>query len=703
MSETSSGAPAVSRSRLSIVGIVCISLFGALLARLWYLQLIDSHDFEVAAPSVHLRTIHEQGPRGRILDRNGKVLVDNRVTKIIGLDRQPIRKLPAEERTELFRRLAQTLTEFGIPTKAPAIEKLYDDKRYGPLELVPIATDVDNPDLEVYLGEHHLEFPGVEVRRRTVRTYPYGSLAAHIVGYVGQINEAELAAKQKELGKPGRTAASRDAKTYKPGDEIGKAGVEASYEDVLRGVPSDKTIQVDARGDYLATVKESTPRPGDDIWLTIDADLQAYAEQLLRNQLDALRGTIEPSTGKVRRVPQGSVVITNPQTGEILAMASYPTYDPSQLVNGIDSELWRRLNDKAAGQPLFNWALQGTYAPGSTFKLFSALAALETGFLGPGRETYVDRGSYTVKNCKGGKCTFRNAGGARYGTVNVTRSLTVSSDVFYYWIADQLWQQRATYGDQPIQDMASRFGIGARTGVRLPGESRGRLPTPTLMRQLHEQRPDVFPRGSWYSGDNLLTAIGQGDVLVTPLQLVNAYATFANGGNHLVPQIVLKVTRPADLGYSPSDPANLTVQSFTTPQSTGKIEFPGDSYAKLAAGLNGVVQSPAGTAHRAWSASRTAWPMAGKTGTAQVTGKADTSVFVGYGPTDRPPEYAIAVILPEAGFGGDVAAPLAFRIMKAVSEGTVPVTLSAQDRAREQAPPPVEVAAAVPGGGRAGP
>jgi penicillin-binding protein 2 len=356
MSETSSGAPAVSRSRLSIVGIVCISLFGALLARLWYLQLIDSHDFEVAAPSVHLRTIHEQGPRGRILDRNGKVLVDNRVTKIIGLDRQPIRKLPAEERTELFRRLAQTLTEFGIPTKAPAIEKLYDDKRYGPLELVPIATDVDNPDLEVYLGEHHLEFPGVEVRRRTVRTYPYGSLAAHIVGYVGQINEAELAAKQKELGKPGRTAASRDAKTYKPGDEIGKAGVEASYEDVLRGVPSDKTIQVDARGDYLATVKESTPRPGDDIWLTIDADLQAYAEQLLRNQLDALRGTIEPSTGKVRRVPQGSVVITNPRRGRSWRWRPIPptTLPSSSTVStrscGADSTTSRRASRCSTGR-----------------------------------------------------------------------------------------------------------------------------------------------------------------------------------------------------------------------------------------------------------------------------------------------------------------------------------------------------------------
>lgn len=685
MSEAHPGAPSASLSRLSIVGIVCISLFGALLARLWYLQLIDSHDFEVAAPSVHLRTIHEQGPRGRILDRNGKVLVDNRVTKVVGLDRQPLRKLDAAERTKVFERLAATLTEFGIPTKAPAIQKLYDDKRYGPLELVPIATDVESPDLEVYLGERHLEFPGVEVRRRTVRTYPYGSLAAHIVGYVGQINESELAEKQASLGKPGRTQASRDAKTYETGDEIGKAGVEASYEDVLRGVPSDKTIQVDARGDYLATAKESSPRPGDDVWLTIDIDLQAYAEQLLKSQLDALRGTIDRSTGKVRRAPQGSVVITNPQTGEILAMASYPTYDPSQLVNGIDSELWRRLNDKAAGQPLFNWALQGAYAPGSTFKLFSALAALETGFLGPGRDSYVDRGSYTVKNCKGGKCTFRNAGGARYGSVNVTRSLTVSSDVFYYWIADQLWQQRDTYGEQPIQDMASRFGIGSRTGVRLPGEGRGRLPTPTLMRQLHEQRPDVFPRGSWYSGDNLLTAIGQGDVLVTPLQLVNAYATFANGGNHLIPQIVLKVTRPVDVGYSPSDPANVTVQALNTPQSTGRIEFPGDSYAKIAAGLNGVVQSPAGTAYKAWNASRTAWPMAGKTGTAQVTGKADTSVFVGYGPTDRPPEYAISVILPEAGFGGDVAAPLAFRIMKAVSEGTVPVTLSAADRAREQA------------------
>jgi penicillin-binding protein 2 len=676
------GAREPSLARLSMVGIVCLSLFASLFVRLWYLQVIDQSE-HVRATQIHRRTIRVEGSRGRILDRNGKVLVDNRVTRVIGIQRQDIKDESPRQRAKLFDRLAATLTSFGIPTKSPAIEDRYDDLRYGPLELVPIVTDLENRDLEVYLAEHHDEFPGVVVRRRTVRTYPYGGVAAHLLGYVLQINEKELAAKDAEQKQLLAThqATRADLKPYQGGDEIGKAGVERTFEDDLRGTPSDRTIQVDARGDYVTTLKESKPKQGDDVWLTIDVDLQAYAEQLLAQQLEALKGTVNKESGKRRNAPQGSVVIIDPRNGEVLAMASYPSYDPTDLVNGISSARWAALNDKATGQPLFNWALQGTYAPGSTFKLFTATAALDTGFLRPGNDHFVDRGTYTVANCRAGKCTFRNSGGAHHGSLDVSRAITVSSDVFFYWIGDQVWQQRGTYGETAIQDAAAQYGIGHTTGIALPGEAAGRLPTPQNRKQMHEANPTAFPNGNWYAGDNVNMSIGQGDDLVTPLQLSNAYATFANGGTRYVPQIVLKVTRPKDVGLSPSDPANYTVVRDIHPQVAGKVTFAPGAYEKIYQGLYGAVNAAGGTAHGAWNAHPVAFPMAGKTGTAQVNGKEDTSAFVAFGPAVSPhnqifpPQYCISVMIPEAGFGGDVSAPLAFSIMQARSRGQVPAAV----------------------------
>lgn len=663
-----------SRLRLTIVGIVCVSLFASLLTRLWYLQGVAADDYRVTADSVYLRTIHEEGPRGRILDRNGRVLVDNRVSLVLGLDRQVLGEVDDERRGEVFTELADTLTSFGLPTKATVIEERYQDPRWGPLEFVPVVPDLPSQDVELYVAEHSDRFPGVVVKRRAVRTYPYGSLAAHLVGYVGQINEEELESAEREEGEIDASQPREEgAKPYQGGDEIGKAGVEATFERDLRGIPADRRIQVDARGDYVGTLDDEEAQPGDDIWLTIDIDLQAHAEQLLRQQLDAVRGS-RTSDGKVRRAPQGSVVITNPQNGEILAMASYPSYDPAELVNGIDSDLWARLNDEGAGQPLFNWALQGTYAPGSTFKLFTAVAAKESGYLGPGNDVIVDRGSYEVGNCEGESCRFRNAGSVAYGSVDLPRSLTVSSDVYYYRIADELWQRRGVFGETPIQDWAARFGVGARTGVALPGEGRGRLPTPELLRRQHEENPDVFPRGEWYAGDNLNTSIGQGDVLMTPLQLVNSYATFANGGTRMTPLIVRKVTRPRDLGRDPADPENHDVIREADPLAVNEVGLQPRNALPIAAGIQGAVMSGEGTANDAFDQSPTAWPMAGKTGTAEVAGKADTALFVAYGPVlaGTDPTWAISVVLPEAGFGGEQAAPLAFRIMKPVSEATVP-------------------------------
>lgn len=659
--------------RLSALGVVAISLFLTLFLRLWFLQGIDRQQFEAASQSNRLRVIHEEAPRGRILDRNGRVIVDNRTSLVVSLDREPLRKMAEEERHEIFVRLADTLESLGAPVKVDLMEKRFNDRRYSPQDSVPIVANVSDA-VEIYLTERADRFPGVLVERKAIRTYPYGTLAAHVLGYVGQINDAELEhwnGTAEESGPHGVGGAGRGF-GYQPGDSIGKSGVEQAYEADLRGAPGQRTIEVNARGDMVDVVKVEPPSQGNDIWLTIDIDLQARAERLLEDKIRSLRGGRDKD-GNTLRAPQGSVVIQDPVSGQILAMASYPTYEPASLVNGISQDRWDALNDPNGGYPLVNWTIGGSYAPGSTFKLFTAYAGLANGYLTGNNAVIQDRGVYHVENCKGQKCEFQNAGRQGYGQVGLSRSLTVSSDVYFYRIGDKFWNLRAQYGDTPIQDAAELFGLGSRTGLPLVGEQPGRIPTPASRREAYEARPDLFVTGDWRSGDNINMAIGQGDVESTPLQLVNAYSAFANGGTLHVPQIVFKVTRSEDPTAPVDDPENTKVIRTAEPEVERTIPFEGDQWDQLFEGLVGVTQYKGGTAREAWLMTPTAWPMAGKTGTAQVRHKADTALFVGWGPAVRgvDPRYAIVVVIPESGFGGSVAAPLAFEILQPVSEGTL--------------------------------
>ncbi len=679
--------------RLSAVGIVAISLFLALFVRLWFLQGIDRQEFEAASVSNRLRVIHEEAPRGRILDRNGKVLVDNRTSIVVALDREPIRDLTDEERDAAFVDLADTLGSFDVPTKVSSIETAFDDKRYSPQAYVPVAEDVPEA-LEIYLSERADRFPGAIVERKAIRVYPYGKLAVHLLGYVGEINEEELVDRGGVV--PGSTSTSSTTTTappeandialdpdkeYQLGDSIGKSGVERSYEKDLRGVPGKRTIEVNAQGQLVDVVSLDPPEAGDDVWLSADVDLQAHAERLLEAKIQELRG--RSFQGSELNAPQGSVVIQDPTSGQIAAMASFPDYEPTQVVNGISQELWNLFQDPASGQPLVNWALQGTYAPGSTFKLFSATAALRSGVLAGGNDVINDPGFYTVENCSGASCDFQNAGRTRYGRVDLPRSLTASSDVYYYRIADKLWNRRGEFGETPIQDAASEYGLGAKTDIPLPGENSGRLPTPAKRAEAYEARPDLFLTGDWRAGDNINMSIGQGDVLATPLQLADAYATFANGGTRYQPQVVTQVTRVLDPTEPVGKAGNYEVVRTVEPVVTGNVTLGPEQYGQIWTGLVGVTQDSSGTAATPWRASPTAWPMGGKTGTAQVNGKADTALFAGWGPAvfGVPPQYAISVVIPEAGFGGTVAAPLAFRIMEPLSFGTLAPACTVADQA----------------------
>ncbi len=637
------------RLRLSILGIVVVSLFGALFARLWYLQVMAAPEYRVEAQANRVRTVAEEAPRGRIIDAKGRILVDNRSSLVVTVNPNELSNVDEVAADAMLLELAETLTRFGVPTKVSSIEARLDDKQYNPLQPVPIAIDVPE-ELELYLAERADEYPSVEVRRESVRAYPYGSTAAHLLGYVGRISPSELEDKQGTEEDPKATE-----KPYQPDSNIGKEGVERTYEDDLRGRPGTRTLEIDANNRPVRTVDYVSPEPGNDIQLTIDIDVQMMAERALAEQLESIRGG-RTSDGNRINAPAGAVVVLDPRNGDVLGMASYPTYNPEEFVNGIGTDRYNQLTGGAeSDNPLIDRSIQGLYAPGSTFKPITAYAAMTEGVIN-GNTTFNDRGSFSL-----GDRNVTNSGGKAHGSVDVKSALTVSSNVFFAWLGSRFWQERAIYGDG-IQEAATGFGLGTATGVALPGERDGLVPTPELKAQRNAENPDAFPYGEWFPGDNVNIAIGQGDVLVTPLQLADAYATIANGGTSYVPNLVSRILKPLS---DPSDP-NAVVR-VVEPQVRGQIPMPPEVRQPIVDGLVGVTGSRGGTAYATFSGfDLQSFPIAGKTGTAEVNGQADNSVFASFAPANDP-RYAVVAVLQESGFGGQAAAPTVRRIYELLS------------------------------------
>ncbi len=639
--------------RIAVLGLIVFSMFATLFVRLWSLQVLRVEDHEVAAIENRFETLPVRAPRGRILDRNGKVLVDNRVSVVVTLDPQV---LDAEfddpaDRSRYIGRLARELSSFGIEITATEINARLADSQYSPLAPRPVAEDVPE-SVEIFLGERRDDYPAVAVERRTVRTYPYGQLAAHVLGYVGALNEEEYDSQER----------ADSEKPYEVDDEIGKTGVERVFESWLRGTPGERVVQVDSANRVVADVTSESvdPAPGDDVRLTIDIDLQAAAEKALEEKL-VERREVTNTAGLLFPAPAGAVVMLDPRDGDLLAVASNPTYDPVEFLGGISQERFDLLNSEENGAPLFSRAIQGTYAPASTFKLVTAFAALESGMITP-ETTFEDVGTYTLTDCTGSSCTRSNAEGAANGTVDLQRSLTVSSDVFYYWIGESLWRQESLPANG-IQDTARLFGFGEETGVPLP-EASGTVPTPEERQaqkdEIEAADPDAYIPG-WRAGDNVNLAIGQGDVLVTPLQLTNAYAIIANGGTRFQPNIADAVV---DIDRRTGE--QTVVQEFG-PREAASLELPAAFRDPILDGLNGVTTDEEGTAFYAFEGFDPTWSVAGKTGTAQVVNKEDTSLFVGFGPVETP-RVVVTAVLEEAGFGSEAAAPVVRRLLELVSE-----------------------------------
>ena len=327
----------------------------------------------------------------------------------------------------------------------------------------------------------------MSVERDSVRHYYYGTAAAHVLGYVGRISQDEIDAKQ------GNSTNSKGiAKPYQPNSSIGKSGVEKEYEDDLRGVPGIKTIEVDSKGTPIRVVSDTAPQAGSDLVLTIDIDVQRAAESALAQQLDAVRGGKEKGNSHLTKAPAGSTVTLDPSNGNVIAMATFPTYDPAEFVNGISSDRYAELQGTdPAKNPFINRAIQGQYAPGSTFKLVTATAALDNGLIA-GNTRFDDTGTFILNGCKDGSapgCTKRNSGGAQNGGITLPTALTVSSDVFFYSLGDRFWQSGPKNG---LQDTARAYGLGADTGVPLPFEASGFIPDPATLKAAH---PDATAYG----------------------------------------------------------------------------------------------------------------------------------------------------------------------------------------------------------------
>jgi penicillin-binding protein 2 len=637
------------RLRLSILGIVALSLFGALFARLWYLQVMAAPEYKVEAQANRVRTVTEEAPRGRVLDVKGRVIVDNRTSRVVTVDPVELRSVSAEDQEALKLRLAETLTAFGVPTKVSTIDRRLNDTQFSPLQPIPVAIDVPE-ELQLYLAERADEFPAVQVERQSVRNYPEGSTAAHLLGYVGRISKEEYDARKGD----------DQPKPYQPDSPIGKGGVEQAYEDELRGKPGVRKIEVDAENRPIRTIEYTPPEPGNDIQLTVDLDVQKMAEQALREQLEATRGGRQRDSSRaVLKAPAGSVVVLDPRNGGVVAMASYPTYDPVEFVNGISESRYAQLVGGAeVDNPLINRAIQGQYAPGSTFKPITAYGAMTKGLI-TANTYYTDNKVYEIP---GGE-PFNSP--RAHGSVNVPQALTVSSDVYFYWIGHNFYRQRDTLGNG-LQDTARAFGLGATSGIPLVGEQTGLIIDPETKLRLHEENPDGFPYADWFPGDDIQGAIGQNIILVTPLQLANAYATVGNGGTLYQPQLVWRVLKP---NSDPNDPAS--VVRVVEPVAKAQLPMPPEVRDPIVEGLVGVTNSRGGTAYGTFAGfDQDNFQLAAKTGTAQVAGKADTSVFAGFAPAGGP-QYAFAAFLEESGFGSDAAAPVMRRVLELVSGQSV--------------------------------
>ncbi len=616
-------------SRLRVLALLVALMFIALSTRLWFLQVLATQRFDKEARDNSVRFVYTDPLRGQIYDAQGRLLVVNQGSL-------ELRITPDELGNQAEAVVGRVAKLTNVPI-ADIVSKL-QDKRYLPTQAIPVAEFVPK-EVDFYISEHPSRFPGVEVEQTSVRSYPFGRLAAHVLGWTGLIDAEQYA----ELQKQG----------YGPNDIVGKAGLEATYEPYLRGERGKQKLIVNSDGETIQALGTIAPTPGDDLKLSLDARVQRLAEKALAEGMAHARAAYHDINGNAMRANAGAVVVLDANTGGVVAMASNPGFDPSWYVHGLTPEQNKYLfnNDNA---PSVNRAMQLSYTPGSTFKSITALAAVKEGFASLSG-SYPCVGQYTHPNDTSGT-VFNNWTSVNLGYMSIARALEVScdtvfdafgSDFYFKWAQNPLGDN----GDLLERDL-HEWGFESPTGIDLPSETEGLVPDPGWA----ATRPDLFDNGAWIPGGDILTMIGSGYVQVTPLQLAQAYAAIANGGHLCRPHI-------ADQIMAPDGSVDKRVEDHcdrTVPYSAQQLAY-------IRSALRSVVSS--GTAQCAFAGFPTSQiAVAGKTGTAErEAGKQDTSWFASMvGPDPDHPQYVVVTMVEQGGFGGQTAAPITRQVIDAL-------------------------------------
>ena len=603
------------RSRVVVVTFVILIAFGILCLRLFYLQVIRYDDLNAAAESNRTAIVPIVPNRGVIMDRNGVVLATNYSAYTLEITPSKV-VAPVEEVIE------QLSAIIDIQTRDKRRFKKQVDESKS-IDSVPIRTRLTDDEVARFAAQRY-RFPGVEIRARLFRNYPYDQLASHVIGYIGRINTSEKA----------KIEESEDAGNYRGTEYIGKLGVEQSYENQLHGTTGVQEMETSAGGRAVRRLNSSQAVPGNSVVLSIDIKLQKLIEDLYGTR-------------------RGALVALDPKTGEVLAFVSKPTFDPNLFVDGIDVDNWQALNE-SPDKPLLNRALRGTYPPGSTYKPFMALAALQTGKRSE-KVSISDPGFFMF-----GSHRFRDDKEGGHGVVDMYKSIVESCDTYYYTLARDM-------GVDLIYEQMKPFGFGQITGIDILGESRGILPSTDWKRTTYKKAEQQ----RWYSGETISLGIGQGYNSFTMLQLAHATATIANNGLKMRPHIVREVLdvetkAPTPVAKEPIGQLQLSLENL-------------DIIKRAMIGVN--IQGTSAT-----SFVGAQYVSAGKTGTAQVfTVKQnekynaatvdermrDHALFIAFAPADEP-KVALAMVVENSGFGAQNAAPIARRVLDFVILGQYP-------------------------------
>jgi penicillin-binding protein 2 len=641
--------------RLNVVGLVVVLLFGVLILRLWTLQVIDAHTYAAAVNANTVRIVSVPAPRGLIVDRNGTELVGNTPVQQVLLSRTEAIQDPS-----IIGKVAAL-----VHSTPKAVQAALNDQQYSPYEPVPVMNNAPQDTVE-FLQQHQSEYPGVTWDTVTQRSYPQGGgTATHMLGYVGGIQPNELAALK--------------SKGYTQSSQVGQAGLESQYESYLKGRDGQEALEVSATGNVVGVVHRNAPTQGNTLVTNVDSNLQLAVQSALQNTILADRQTPDSVSGVLPAATGGAAIVLDPNNGQVLALASYPSYNLDEWVGGISTANYDAIKASGAENDL---ALQGLFAPGSTFKLFTAVAALTDNVISAGQ--YVnDTGVFNVPHCTEG-CQFFDDQHVANGEVDMQSALTESDDYYFYNLGYQFYLQRLNpaIGPEGIQNIGKQFGLDSYTRIDLPNENVGRIDSPSIEQKLYHQNPKAFPYGNlWTVGDNIEMSFGQGGNVFTPIQLANAYATFANGGTLYQPQIAAGVVSPT----------GKVLKQFA-PKVVGHVNLPPSITQPILAGLQGVVSDKSGTAYGTFMGTNPVfnyanYPIAGKTGTATAPHGEPTAWFVSFGPMPHP-QYLVMAVVDQGGYGAQAAAPAVKQIWQYLETNPVaPVTFPSAQHQASATPP----------------